>query len=69
MITNNQPLTHQHYYHLLTEKTECHYCGAQQLPDGTWIKKEVQYFPRFPRSKNVNSCPCPECHEKALAEI
>ena len=50
-------------------KTECSYCKAQQLPNGTWISKDVKYFPRFPRSKDASHGICPECLKSALAEI
>ena len=52
-----------------TEKTVCQYCKAQLLPDGTWIDKDVKYYPRFPKSKYENSQPCPKCFDKAMEEI
>ena len=52
-----------------TTKTECQYCHSQQLPDGQWIGKHMQYFPRFPKSERVNSQPCSPCLAKALKEI
>ena len=52
-----------------TMKTECPYCKSQQLPDGTWISKDAVYAPRFPQSKDISHCPCPECFEKAMKEI
>jgi hypothetical protein len=52
-----------------TTKTECSYCESQQLPDESWINKDVQYFPRFPRSKNSSHTVCPPCLAKALKEI
>jgi hypothetical protein len=50
-------------------KTKCQYCESQQLPDGTWIGKDVQYFPRFPQSKLSSHTPCPPCMAKVMKEI
>jgi RNA polymerase subunit RPABC4/transcription elongation factor Spt4 len=54
---------------IIKEKTTCQYCESQLLPNGEWIGKDVQYFPRFPRSKNSSHGICPPCMEKVMKEI